>query len=110
VHLRFVRHNNGRRADGWSLPEGGGWYELAFWVGGIVTMYSVPGLLRRTEWWPVLGLSLGTAVGVVSVLALGQGQRYWVAAVVMALVGIAWPVMNRLWGRHHPVRGGSAGS
>lgn len=42
-------------------------------------------------------------MGTVSVLTLGQGQRYWVAALVMTLVGAAAPVVNRLWGRHHPM-------
>ncbi|MFJ2224588.1 hypothetical protein ACIOFY_31675 [Streptomyces anulatus] len=66
-------------------------------------LYSAPGLLRRSEWWPALSLSAGAVVGVVSVLALGQGRRYWVAASVMALVGAAAPLANRLWGRHHPI-------
>ncbi|MGW1817192.1 hypothetical protein ACWCQM_26920 [Streptomyces sp. NPDC002125] len=78
-------------------------------AGFIVTMYSVPGLLRRIEWWPAMSLSVGAAVGVVSVLALGQGRRYWVAASVMTLIGVAAPLVNRLWGRHHPLRS-SAGT
>ncbi|MGW6286507.1 hypothetical protein [Streptomyces sp. NPDC055107] len=102
VHLGFVQTNGGRRS-GWSLPDGGGWYEFAFVVGALLTLYSVPGLLRRSEWWPALSLSAGAVVGVVSVLALGQGPRYWVAASAMALVGAAAPLANRLWGRHHPI-------
>lgn len=50
-----------------------------------------------------LSLSAGAVVGVVSVLALGQGRRYWVAASALALVGAAAPLANRLWGRHHPI-------
>ncbi|MEU8668824.1 hypothetical protein OG333_14255 [Streptomyces anulatus] len=68
-----------------------------------MTLYSAPGLLRRSEWWPALSLSAGAVVGVVPVLALGQGRRYWVAAPVMALVGAAAPLANRLWGRRHPI-------
>ena len=102
VHLRFVHHSNGRHA-GWSLPEGGGWYEFAMLAGFLVTMYSVPGLLRRAAWWPSLSLSFGAGIGMITVLTLGQGTRYRVAAVVMAAVGIASPVVNRLWGRHHPI-------
>ncbi|WP_405666648.1 hypothetical protein OG379_32420 [Streptomyces sp. NBC_01166] len=104
VHMRFFYHSNGGRAGGWNLPEGGGWYEFAMTAGFIVTMYSVPGLLRRSEWWPALSLSIGAAVGAVSVLTLGQGRRYWVAASVMTLMGAAAPLVNRLWGRHHPIR------
>ncbi|MEU9593819.1 hypothetical protein AB0D84_29470 [Streptomyces sp. NPDC048193] len=84
-------------------PEGGGWYEFAMFSGCLVTMYSIPGLLRRTEWWPALSLTLGAVVGMISVLTLGQGQRYWVAAGVMTVVGVAAPLVNRLWGRNHPV-------
>lgn len=73
-------------------------------AGFIVTMYSVPGLLRRREWWPAMSLCVGTAVGAVSVLTWGQGRRYWVAASVMMLMGVAAPLVNRLWGRHHPIR------
>ncbi|MFJ2649615.1 hypothetical protein ACIO1C_23185 [Streptomyces sp. NPDC087420] len=103
VHLGFVHHRGSGRTGSWSLPAGGGWYEFAVVVGFIVTVYSVPGLLRRGEWWPALSLSLGAAVGAVSVLALGQGPRYWVAALLMTLVGAAAPLVNRLWGRHHPM-------
>ncbi|MGC5365315.1 hypothetical protein ACPXCE_27190 [Streptomyces sp. DT24] len=50
-----------------------------------------------------MSLSLGAVVGAVSVLTLGQGQRYWLAALVMTLMGIAAPLVNRLWGCHHPI-------
>lgn len=102
VHLGFVQTGVGR-GSGWGLADGGGWYEFAVIVGALVTLYSAPGLLRRSDWWPALSLSAGAVVGVVSVLALGQGRRYWVAALVMALVGAAAPLANRLWGRHHPI-------
>lgn len=104
VHLGFEHHGSGRQG-GWSLPEGGGWYEFALVAGVLVTLYSVPGLLRRAAWWPSLALSLGSAVGVVSVLALGQGTRHWVAASAMIAVGLAAPVVNRVWGRHHTIAG-----
>ncbi|MFH8692338.1 hypothetical protein ACH4EC_36435 [Streptomyces anulatus] len=68
-----------------------------------MTLYSTPGLLRRSEWWPALSLTAGAVVGVVSVLALGQGRRYWAAASALALVGAAAPLANRLWGRRHPI-------
>ncbi|MEV0170346.1 hypothetical protein AB0I00_04330 [Streptomyces sp. NPDC050803] len=103
VHLGFERRGNGRRADSWSLPEGGGWYEFAVVAGAVVTLYSVPGLLRRKAWWPSLSLSLGAGVGVVSVLALGQGTRYWVAAAVMMAAGTAAPLANLRWGRRNPL-------
>ncbi|WP_318210570.1 MULTISPECIES: hypothetical protein [unclassified Streptomyces] len=104
VHMVPEQHSRGTRGGvGWSLPEGGGWYEFAAFAGLIVTLYSVPGLLRRAAWWPSLSLSFGTGIGIVTVLALGQGTRYWVAAAIMAAVGIAPPVVNRRWGRHHPV-------
>ncbi|MEU6576605.1 hypothetical protein [Streptomyces sp. NPDC046805] len=102
VHLGFVYHGHGRHG-GWTLPEGGGLYEAAMWVGAIVTLYSVPGLIRRKEWWVALSLSLGTALGAVSVLLLGQGPRYWVTAAAMVVVGIAAPVVSLAWGRHHPI-------
>ncbi|MCC8477155.1 hypothetical protein ACWDBC_00555 [Streptomyces parvus] len=102
VHLGFVQ-TNGPRRSGWGLADGGGWYEVALVVGALVTLYCTPGLLRRVEWWPALGLSAGAVAGVVSVLALGQGRRYWVAASVMTLVGVAVPLSNRFWGRHHPI-------
>ncbi|MEU9058774.1 hypothetical protein AB0D13_07750 [Streptomyces sp. NPDC048430] len=69
-----------------------------------MTMYSVPGLLRRSEWWPAMSLSVGAAVGAVAVLTSGQGRRYRVAASVMTLMGVAAPLVNRLRGRHHPIR------
>jgi hypothetical protein len=99
VHLGLVHHSNGRRRDGWSLPEGGGLYEFAFMAGAIVTLYSVPGLLRRKEWWLALSLSLGTVVGAVSVLVLGQEPRYWVTAAVMVALGVAAPLVSLWWGR-----------
>ncbi|MEV4937036.1 hypothetical protein [Streptomyces zaomyceticus] len=102
VHLGFVRSGSGSRA-GWSLPEGGGWYEFALLAGFLVTMYSAPGLLRRAAWWPSLSLSFGAGIGVITVLTLGQGTRYWVAAAIMAAVGVASPVVHRCWGRHHPI-------
>ncbi|RSS51488.1 hypothetical protein [Streptomyces sp. WAC01280] len=103
VHLGFDCHGNGRGATYCSLPEGGGPYELAMLVGFIVSVYSVPGILRRTAWWPSLSLSLGAGAGAVAVLALGQETRYWIAAALMGAVGSAAPLVNRLWGRHHPV-------
>ncbi|GAA5029051.1 hypothetical protein GCM10023335_67580 [Streptomyces siamensis] len=99
VHLGLVHHSNGRRRDGWSLPEGGRLYEFAFTAGAIVTLYSVPGLLRRKEWWPALSLSLGTVVGAVSVLVLGREPRYWVTAAVMVVLGGVAPLVSLWWGR-----------
>lgn len=101
MHLGLVHHGNGRRRQGsWSLPEGGGFYEFAFTAGAVVTLYSVPGLLRHKEWWPTLSLSAGTAVGAVSVLVLGRDPRYWVTAAVMAVLGAAAPLARLWWGRH----------
>lgn len=102
VHLGLVHHNNGRRRGGWSLPDGGGFYEFAFVAGAIVTLYWVPGLLRRKEWWPALSLSLGTVVGAVSVLGLGQEPRHWVTAVVMVALGVTAPLVSLRWGRQRP--------
>lgn len=67
-------------------------------------MYSIPGLLRQSQWWPALSLSLGAAVGVASVLTLGQSRRHLTTAAIMIAVGVAAPVANRCWGRHHPIR------
>ncbi|MFE5941318.1 hypothetical protein [Streptomyces sp. NPDC056480] len=103
VHLGLESHGRARGGTSWGLPEGGGWYEFAWFAGFIVTIYSAPGLLRRTAWWPSLSLSFGAGIGIITVLTLGQGTRYWVAAAVMAAVGVTSPVVNRLWGRHHPV-------
>lgn len=100
VHLGLVHHYSSRRGGGsWSLPEGGGFYEFAFMAGAVVTLYSVPGLFLRKEWWPALGLSLGTAVGAVSVLVMGREPRYWVTAAVMVAVGVAAPLASLWWGR-----------
>jgi hypothetical protein len=102
VHLGLVHHGVGRRG-GYDIAEGGGWYEIALSVGFIVTIYSIPGLLRQSQWWPALSLTLGAAVGVASVLTLGQSQRHWTTAAIMTAVGVAAPVANRCWGRHHPI-------
>ncbi|CAG7616162.1 hypothetical protein SBRY_110150 [Actinacidiphila bryophytorum] len=67
-------------------------------AGAVVTLYSVPGLLRHKEWRLTLSLTLGTVVGAVSVLVLGQEPRYWVAAAIMVAVGVAAPLASRWWG------------
>lgn len=104
VHLGFERTGgNGKGANYFGLPEGGGWYEFGLLAGLIVSIYSVPGLLRRAAWWPSMSLSLGAGVGVVAVLTLGQEPRHWVAAAALCAVGIAAPLVQHFWGRHHPV-------
>ncbi|MFI0444220.1 hypothetical protein [Actinomadura sp. 6N118] len=107
VHLGF--EYSGGPNGGYGLPEGGGWYELAFILGLIVSFYAYSGggfarPLFREKWWHSLSLTIGTAVGAVSVLELGQGQRYWVAAAIMAAIGAGGPLVNILVERHQPRR------
>ncbi|MFE7550930.1 hypothetical protein [Streptomyces gardneri] len=105
VHLGFEHQGgNGRGANYYGLPEGGGAYEFALLAGFIVSVYSVPGLLRRAAWWPSLSLSAGAGAGVVAVLTLGREPRHWVAAALLWAAGVAAPLVHRFWGRHHPVR------
>ncbi|MEU7073689.1 hypothetical protein AB0B30_13015 [Streptomyces narbonensis] len=104
VHLGFEHQgSNGRGANYYGLPEDGWGYEIALLAGFIVSVYSAPGLLRRAEWWPSMSLSAGAGAGVVAVLSLGQEPRHWVAAALLWATGLAAPLVNRSWGRHHPL-------
>lgn len=75
VHLGFV-YSGGPRGGSYGLPDGGGWYTLAFMLGLPVAFYSYAGggfvePVFRKKWWYALTVTFGTTVGAVSILALG---------------------------------------
>lgn len=100
MHLGFV-YSGGPRGGSYGLPDGGGWHTLAFMLGLPVAFYSYAGggfvePVFRKKWWYALTVTFGTTVGAVSILALGQGLRYWIAAALMTAVGVAAPMANVL--------------
>ncbi|MFF3350840.1 hypothetical protein [Streptomyces sp. NPDC002779] len=85
-----------RTRNGYALPDGGEWYNVAVFAGFIVAYFSVASLTDRiASWKAALIPTAGAGVGAVSSLLMGQQARHWIAAFAMVLVGYALPLIVR---------------
>ncbi|MFE9015056.1 hypothetical protein [Streptomyces cyaneofuscatus] len=79
-----------RTRNGYALPDGGEWYNLATFGGFIVAYFSTASLTdTAADRHIALIPAVGAWFGVASCLLMGQQTRHWVAAVTAALIGSA---------------------
>ncbi|MFI2027766.1 hypothetical protein [Streptomyces buecherae] len=99
-----------RTRNGYALPDGSGWYNLAVFAGFIVAYFSVASLTDTTAGrHAALVPAAGAWFGVVSCLLIGQQTRHWVAAAVVALIGSALPLVVHRRNRTRRARLGTDG-
>ncbi|MCX2181095.1 hypothetical protein KV205_11210 [Streptomyces sp. SKN60] len=94
-----------RTRKGYTLPDGGGWYELALLAGFIVGYFAVGSLTDRiAPRHMALIPAVATGVGAASCLVFGQQTRHWLSALVLVAIGVALVATVRLRDRSRVTR------
>jgi hypothetical protein len=89
-----------RTHRGYTLPEGGGWYGAALFIGFIVAYLAVAGLTDRVAGWKAALLpASGAVTGAALTLSLGQETRHWIASCVLTAAGLSLPLVVHLRSR-----------